>query len=342
MKRSYRSKSLNLTHKRSRTSLKHFSSLPSVQLDAKNQTIHPSTDSLDNNFPMPMIVQIEENVQLDDLIKKSPSPSPAPVSEQPQIPFIPYPYIYQPPAFYLSPIRTPYNLYYPDTNPFPSTYPNSHPSVKAHSSPIITSLLEKPIQQNPSLIAPRSSNFSSNMEKLLRKKPTLPQRSTLKTIQTTKPKYQRLTLTPYPATKILYAPLTSQSPSSSERPRNINLRCTKTFVPISPSNQTPSVDLSRAILDHNQCDIDKIPKLVIRHRKNYLSKSIDTMGQLFPTWFKEPDYRCIHCFTCDRVFTPQLFMTHVDDQTLANEKLIEMTPIQLLTSEKMSESKVLL
>lgn len=307
-----------------------------MKFNRKTSTITPLSDLSDNNFSMPMIVQIEENVQLDDPLKPSPSPT---ISNQSQIPLIPYPHVYQAPSFYLSPIQNPYNLYVPDTYPFASTYQNSSRIVKQHSSPIITSLLGKPIDKNPSLLAP-SSNFSSNIEKLLRKKSFYQPRSAPKTIQATKPKYQRLSLSPYPTPKVLYAPLPSQSLTSSERPRHINLRCTKTFVPISSSsNPIQSVDLSRAILDH-QCDLDKLPKLVIRHRKIYATKAIDTMGQLFPTWFKEPDYRCVHCFTCDRVFTPQLFMTHVDDPTITNEQIIEMTPIQLLTSEKMSEAKV--
>jgi hypothetical protein len=107
-----------------------------------------------------------------------------------------------------------------------------------------------------------------------------------------------------------------------------------------PSVCTQSIDLSQAIIEHNHCNMDKIPKLVVRHRKTYSTKTIDTMGQLFPSWFNEPDYRCIHCFSCDQVFTPQLFMTHVDDAEMINEKPSNMTSIQLLTSEKMSEYKV--
>ena len=64
------------------------------------------------------------------------------------------------------------------------------------------------------------------------------------------------------------------------------------------------------------------------------------MGQLFPTWFVEPNYRCIHCFTCDQVFTPQQFMIHVDDEDLRTEKVQKIPPIELLTSETLSESKI--
>ena len=45
-------------------------------------------------------------------------------------------------------------------------------------------------------------------------------------------------------------------------------------------------------------------------------------------------------FVCDQVFTPQHFMTHVDDEHMQNEQPINMTSIQLLTTEKMSEYKV--
>ncbi|CAF1654383.1 unnamed protein product [Rotaria magnacalcarata] len=107
-----------------------------------------------------------------------------------------------------------------------------------------------------------------------------------------------------------------------------------------PNVRTRSIDLQRAIAERGYCDMDKLPKLVVRHTKTYSNKSVDTMGQLFPTWFNEPDYRCIHCFRCDQVFTPQQFMTHVDDEYMLNEQPLNMTSIQLLTSEKMSEYKV--
>jgi hypothetical protein len=107
-----------------------------------------------------------------------------------------------------------------------------------------------------------------------------------------------------------------------------------------PNIRTRSIDLQRAIVERGYCDMDKLPKLVVRHTKTYSNRTVDTMGQLFPTWFNEPDYRCIHCFRCDQVFTPQQFMTHVDDELAQTEQPISMTSIQLLTSEKMSEYKV--
>ena len=107
-----------------------------------------------------------------------------------------------------------------------------------------------------------------------------------------------------------------------------------------PNIRTRSIDLQRAIVERGYCDMDKLPKLVVRHTKIYSNRTVDTMGQLFPTWFNEPDYRCIHCFRCDQVFTPQQFMTHVDDELAQTEQPTSMTSIQLLTSEKMSEYKV--
>ncbi|CAF3006686.1 unnamed protein product [Rotaria sp. Silwood2] len=60
-----------------------------------------------------------------------------------------------------------------------------------------------------------------------------------------------------------------------------------------------NINLARAIVEYNHYDMDKIPKLVVPHKKN-----IDTMEQLVPSWFNEHDYRCIHCFSYDVVFTP--------------------------------------
>ncbi|CAF4537134.1 unnamed protein product, partial [Rotaria socialis] len=109
---------------------------------------------------------------------------------------------------------------------------------------------------------------------------------------------------------------------------------------VSSNARQRNFDIAQALDQHGQSDIDKIPKIVIRHTKTYSNKNVDSMGQLFPTWFREPDYRCIHCFTCDQVFTPQKFIAHVDDEQMANRKPINMTPIQLLPSETLSEFKV--
>jgi hypothetical protein len=170
----------------------------------------------------------------------------------------------------------------------------------------------------------------------------------------------RIGLSPYPPTKTYFAPL-SVDPYSQIRVTNEPSHNTDVYRPIppavlqntstliSPPNTpnglrlpyicTRSITFAQAIIEHN-CDMDKIPKLVVRHTKTYLMKKFDTMGQLYPTWFNEPDYRCIHCFSCDHVFTPQSFMTHVDDEQVVNEKPLHMTSIELLTSEKMSDYKV--
>ena len=153
---------------------------------------------------------------------------------------------------------------------------------------------------------------------------------------------QKQRLAPYLLTKTYFAPLLNNYPCTQNSLSNESI----TSPPNTPNDSklsyiyTQSIDLSQAIIEHNHCNIDKLPKLVVRHTKTYLNKTIDTMGQLFPTWFNEPNYRCIHCFKCDKVFTPQFFMTHVDDQKLLNEQLLNMTSIELLTSEKMSKYKV--
>jgi len=168
-------------------------------------------------------------------------------------------------------------------------------------------------------------------------------------------KQHRIRSAPYTLTKTYFAPLSNRYPSPPQN-SSMNEITHKTNVhhpkrPVSiqnsppnylrlPDNSTQSINLSQAIIEHDHCDMDRIPKLVVRHTKVYLTKTIDTMGQLFPTWFNEPDYRCIHCFSCDQVFTPQLFMMHVDDEKLINEQPLNMSSIQLLTSEKMSEYKV--
>jgi len=156
-------------------------------------------------------------------------------------------------------------------------------------------------------------------------------------------------MTPYTTTKTYFAPLSIPHLSTNEGTDNTNTPQSKSNSSTTISStkkfksfciHAQSIDLSQAIIEHNRCDMDKLPKLVVRHTKTYRNKTVDTMGQLFPTWFNEPDYRCIHCFNCDRVFTPQLFMTHVDDKQMVNKQPLNMTSIQLLTSEKLSEYKV--
>ena len=150
----------------------------------------------------------------------------------------------------------------------------------------------------------------------------------------TYPQPRRLTPNQSRAPPTAAAPFVPQTSSTLISPPNTPHELTL------PNVRTRSIDLQRAIVERGYCDVDKIPKLVVRHTKTYAHKTVDTMGQLFPTWFNEPDYRCIHCFRCDQVFTPQQFMTHVDDEQMQHEQPINMTSIQLLTSEKMSEYKV--
>lgn len=103
-----------------------------------------------------------------------------------------------------------------------------------------------------------------------------------------------------------------------------------------------NVSFSQAIHDSKLSNFEDLPKLVIRHQKAFSTRTIDTLGELFPTWFVHPTYRCIHCFTCDKVYTPRMFMLHVDDKEFVNEKLMKISSIELLTSERISEQKVAL
>jgi len=253
-------------------------------------------------------------------------------------------------------------------------------SSSNNPSPMIMSILEKPIyhhsltseQQTPTI--PRclpccSTDQSSISKDILPNERMIHGKSTPQSLLKSnlshgkspslihRRQQRRISLTPYPPVKTFFAPLSIHYPCSQNSLMNETSYRTNVSHPKSPvlvqnsstniPNElrlpyiyTQSIDLPQAIIEHNHCDMDKIPKLVVRHTKTYLTKTIDTMGKLFPTWFNEPDYRCIQCFSCDQVFTPQLFMTHVDDKQLACEQPLNMTSIQLLTSEKMSEYKV--
>ncbi len=274
---------------------------------------------------------------------------------------------------YLTPVRTPYNIYYQGSCPSRSSYQKPNESSSNHNdikkktpSPIIMSILEKPIFHNAlkseqqTLTKPchlpccstdqssSSKDIHSNERMIYQQYPPPFNRSNSKSPSSINLKQHRIRLTPYTLTKTYFAPLSDHHPSPqnssiNETTHKTNVHHSKRPAPNNlrlPYSSTRSINLSQAIIEHQHCDMDKIPKLVVRHTKAYLNKTIDTMGQLFPTWFNEPDYRCIHCFTCDQVFTPQLFMTHVDDEQLTNEQLLNMSSIQLLTSEKMSEYKV--
>ena len=147
---------------------------------------------------------------------------------------------------------------------------------------------------------------------------------------------------PRPADRLPYraiSPLSYPHPNSATRV-NSSTNAAHTSSTGDGLPRCQNVHLQQAIVEHGFCDIDQLPKLVVRQTKTYAKRSIDSMGQLFPTWFQKPDYRCIHCFTCDQVFTPQRFMIHLDDDGMRSEPLLDMSPIELLSSEQMSESKV--
>ena len=107
-----------------------------------------------------------------------------------------------------------------------------------------------------------------------------------------------------------------------------------------PNIPTRSLHVQQAITEHQFFNMDQIPKLLVRHTKVYSHRSVNITGHLIPTWFEQPYYRCIHCFSCDHVFTPQHFMTHFDHEPLPNEQLLHMSSINLLSSEMLSEHKV--
>jgi hypothetical protein len=264
---------------------------------------------------------------------------------------------------------------------FPESYssykksPSNQPSSNNNFSSIVAPPLQKPYQYNLSTVEqqpsstpchlPCCSNLTatSNERMIYRPYSTSDSPKTLdspKLSSSIKRKQRQTKSTPYPLTKPYLPPPYNHPPQSQNQiPHKTDIH--RSIPPavtqnsstlISPPNTpndltlpnicTRSIDLTRAIALHGQCNMDKIPKLVVRHSKTYANKTIDTMGQLFPSWFTEPDYRCIHCFNCDRVFTPQQFMLHVDDEKLEKEQLSKMTSIQLLTSEKMSVNKVAL
>jgi hypothetical protein len=218
---------------------------------------------------------------------------------------------------------TPYPHYSPTKSYFapPPPPPLSSPSSSSSHWPS-----PSPSQSNPNLKPPIRYPYppslnNTSMNGMTRKIESYPQPRRPTPIQSRAPP---------PSTTPVVAQNSSTLISPPNTPHELTL----------PNIRTRSIDLQRAIVERGYCDMDKLPKLVVRHTKTYLNRTVDTMGQLFPTWFHEPDYRCIHCFRCDQVFTPQQFMTHVDDELTQNEQPISMTSIQLLTSEKMSEYKV--
>jgi hypothetical protein len=220
------------------------------------------------------------------------------------------------------PSTTPYP-HYPQTKSYFVPPPPPPSSSSSNSSSHWLSPSPSPSNPNlkPSIRYPYPSLPNTSMNEMTRKTESYPQPRRPTPVQSRAP--------PPSST-----PIVVQNSSTLISPPNTPHELTL------PNIRTRSIDLQRAIIERGYCDMDKLPKLVVRHTKTYSNRTIDTMGQLFPTWFNEPDYRCIHCFRCDQVFTPQQFMTHVDDELVQNEQPISMTSIQLLTSEKMSEYKV--
>jgi hypothetical protein len=68
LRRLYRSKSLIYNQKHIRNRLSRSYSLPSIKFDIEDHIMLrvKSNDSIDDNYPMPMIVNVEENVQIDN------------------------------------------------------------------------------------------------------------------------------------------------------------------------------------------------------------------------------------------------------------------------------------
>ncbi|CAF3477014.1 unnamed protein product [Rotaria sordida] len=81
-----------------------------------------------------------------------------------------------------------------------------------------------------------------------------------------------------------------------------------------------NINSTQLIAEHDYYDMENILKLVVWH-----TKIINSMRQLFPTWFNELSYRCIYCFSYDLVSKPQQFMTHVDDEQMTTIQPLDMT-----------------
>ncbi|CAF1102559.1 unnamed protein product [Adineta ricciae] len=157
----------------------------------------------------------------------------------------------------------------------------------------------------------------------------------------------RIQSNPYPPGNTIFAPLSATCRKSHRsHPIPIHYPSTMMTPPNTPNDPSlftkpaSGITLTEAFVQHGYCNTDELPKLVVRYEKIYSDQALTIMGQLFPTWFNQPDYRCVHCFTCDQVFTPQLFMTHIDDEQLVNKQPIDITAMQLLPSEKASKRKI--
>ena len=178
----------------------------------------------------------------------------------------------------------------PSVTPYPpyqSTKPYFAPPPPLHSSSNSSSASSSSHWSSSSPSAP-NSNLKPSIRYPYPPLPNTPMNGMTRKMDPYPPQPRRPT--PVQSRPPLTTPVVAQNSSTLISPPNTPHELTL------PNIRTRSIDLQRAIIERGYCDMDKIPKLVVRHTKTYSNKTIDTMGQLFPTWFNEPDYRCIHCF----------------------------------------------
>ena len=75
----------------------------------------------------------------------------------------------------------------------------------------------------------------------------------------------------HPTTKIYYAPLSNLQESSTTTDNMSQTPLVTSSKPIAlalPNLCTESITLPQAIMEHDLCDIDRLPKLLVRHSKN--------------------------------------------------------------------------
>ncbi|CAF1608681.1 unnamed protein product [Adineta ricciae] len=206
----------------------------------------------------------------------------------------------------------------------------------------------QPLVHCPSPCTCQKTNKRSFLpEKVPLKSPSFMFSSPNETTPSQQQQQRRIRSSPYPSMETIFAPLsTTCSKPHRSHPIPVHYPSTMMTPPNTPNDlplfkeATSGITLTKAFAQHGCCNTDKLPKLVVRYKKTYPDQVLTIMGQLFPTWFNQPDYHCVHCFTCDQVFTPQQFMTHVDDEQLVNKQPIDITAIQLLPSEKISKRKI--
>ena len=142
--------------------------------------------------------------------------------------------------------------------------------------------------------------------------------------------------------KRLHRVPSSDRPSSVTSPVRIStpVNIISGMVERAASANETSLSFRSAALERALENIDLVPKLLIRQTRQYLQRTLKLTGRVFPNWLVPPDFRCVHCFTCDQVYTPEHFMIHTDEDDLSCEKPIKVSPIQLLESERQSSEKV--